>query len=422
MNAEISILQTASLERGEARGLAFTVGFFYSFRLAIVLICARLFGLEPSTGTALGIGIDLALFGLIAFNSVGDKKYPLGPVLRLPAIRWVLLFLLFACVSLVWSETASLPSSIGYWIGLAIDFANVIMLMRRESAQDDAVSLLKGFIWSSCVLAIIAWLMPVQYDLRLGDEDFFNTNEIANLCAFGIFFAQYLTRRNGEHWRFAKFLLVMTLVRSLSKSTIIAFLLSQVLLLILDRSMSWKMKMVLMLCALIVIFAFWGLFEAYYDVYTTAGNQAETLTGRTAIWLYVVNATFDHPWNLWVGHGFDSWWKVVPPFGNEMFEARHAENELLQQFYVFGIAGVALLAGIYVSLFRQLKKLPRCATRIMFLCMLVFILVRGVAVADSFDLLLPLWSIALISVLVEHVRLGDQSTEVRPKVAIASSG
>ena len=405
MNAEIIFPRTTSLERGEFRGLAFALGFFFSFRLAIVLICAQVLGLEPSTGTALSIGIDVGLFGLIVFSSMGGENESFGSVLRLPAVRWAGLFLLFSCVSLAWSETASLGNSIVYWIGLVIDFANVLLLMRRESRQDDAASILKGFIWSSCLLAIVAWLMPLQPDLRLGDEEFFNTNEIANLCALAIFFAQYLTRRNGEHWGFAKFLLVITLVRSLSKSTLVAFLISQSLLLIMDRSMSRKTKAFLMISAVVVILAFWGLFEAYYDVYTTAGNQAETLTGRTAIWLYVGSAIFDHPWNLWVGHGFDSWWKVVPPFGNEKFEARHAENEVLQQLYVYGAAGIVLLAGIYGSLFRQLRKLPQCPTKTMFLVVLVFIVVRGVAVADSFDLLLPLWSIALISLLanLEHV-------------------
>jgi O-antigen ligase len=147
----------------------------------------------------------------------------------------------------------------------------------------------------------------------------------------------------------------------------------------------------------LLILVFWGLFEAYYDVYTTTGNQAETLTGRTAIWLYVLSAVFDHPWNLWIGHGFDSWWKVVPPFGGEMFEPRHAENEILQQFYSFGAMGVIMLAGIYVSLFRQLRKLARCPAKLLFLALLIFIVVRGLAVADAFDLLLPLWSIVLIS-------------------------
>jgi hypothetical protein len=283
-----------------------------------------------------------------------------------------------------------------------IDVSNVVWLLRRGSGQGDAAAMMKGFIWSSCFLALIAWIMPAQPDLRLGDEQFFNTNEIANLCAVAFFFAQYLARRNHEHWRFAQVLLVITLVRSLSKSTLIAFLASETFLLIQDRSMSRKTKMLLMSCALVVILVFWGLFEAYYDVYTTAGNQAETLTGRTAIWLYVMSAVFDHPWNLWIGHGFDSWWKVVPPFGNEMFEARHAENEILQQFYAYGIAGVMLLLGIYGSLLRQLGKLKQAPTRILLISVVIFVSVRGLAVADGFDLLLPLWSIVLISSVADR--------------------
>lgn len=150
------------------------------------------------------------------------------------------------------------------------------------------------------------------------------------------------------------------------------------------------------------MFVFWGLFEAYYGVYTTAGNQAETLTGRLAIWLYVLNSVFDHPWSLWIGHGFDSWWRVVPPFGIDAFEARHAENELLQQLYAFGVAGVVLLIGTYGSLFRQLRKPRNGPARALFFSFLVFIIVRGLAVADSFDLLLPLWSIVAISALLDR--------------------
>ena len=58
--------------------------------------------------------------------------------------------------------------------------------------------------------------------------------------------------------------------------------------------------MLLTAAAVIVILAFWGLFEAYYDVYTTAGNQAETLTGRIGIWAYVfvaaIRKAMDRAW------------------------------------------------------------------------------------------------------------------------------
>ena len=404
MNGEVAISGVAGYERRQIRGVAFALGFFFSFRIAIVLIAANLFGLEPSTGSALSLGLDLLLFFLVCFDSVGSVVKSAKPILPLTAVRWVLAYLAISALSLIWSETASLTNSMAYWFGLAIDAASVALLLRTGSGTSEVSSIMKGFIWSSCFLALVAWIMPVQPDLRLGDEQFFNTNEIGNLCAVSIFFAQFLTRRNREPLRLAKFLLLLTLVRSLSKSTLLAFLAAQCVLLVLDRSMSRKSKIALLGCAFTLILVFWGLFEAYYDVYTTAGNQAETLTGRTAIWLYVLNAAFDHPWTLWIGHGFDSWWRVVPPFGNELFEARHAENEMLQQFYAYGVMGLVLLAGIYGGLAWQLRKLTRSPVKILLICMMVFIVVRGIAVADSFDLLLPMWAIVMLSLIIEQVR------------------
>jgi hypothetical protein len=410
VDAGIALTETAEFKQTGVRGLAFAVGFFFSFRLCIVLISAGLLGFEPSTGSAIALSLDLLLFGLVCFDSVGANQRTLGSTLRLPAVRWVLLFLAFSGASLLWSESVSLQNSIAYWFGLVVDVGSVILLLHSGSGTDDCYAMMKGFVWSSCLLALVAWLMPTASDLRLGDEQFFNTNEVGNLCAFAVFFAQYLTRQNQGKWRFAKLFLVVTLVRSLSKTTLVAFLVSECVLLVMDRTMSRRTKTVLLTSAIVLIFVFWGLFEAYYDVYTNAGNQAETFTGRTAIWLYALGAVTDHPWSLWVGHGFDSWWKVVPPFGIDKFEARHAENELLQQLYAYGAAGVVLLAGIYGSLYRQMRKLKRGPTKMLFLSFLIFIVVRGLAEADAFDLLLPLWSIVVISFLIEQARSAQQET------------
>ena len=90
-------------------------------------------------------------------------------------------------------------------------------------------------------------------------------------------------------------------------------------------------------------------------------------------------------------------WKVAPPFGPELFEARHAENEVLQEFFAYGLAGIAMLAGIYGTLYRSIRGLPRSPTRAVLNGLLLFILIRGLAEAEPFDLLLPLWSIILIS-------------------------
>jgi len=391
----------------EAVGLAFAAGFYFSFRIILVLFSVRILGTDPRTGTEISLALNFLLLLLVCFHSFGYAIRSFSSMLRLPTIRWVLVFLIFSCWSLTWSDTVSLAISTGYWCGMAADIAIVVLLLRARSVTGVSHSLMKGFILSACCLSLVAWIMPAQSDLRLGDEEFFNTNQIGNLCAFAIFFAQYLMRRKEGKWGLAIFFLALTLLRSLSKTTIVALLLSESFLLIQDRSISRKTKILLTSAVILVVLVFWGLFEAYYDIYTTAGNQAETLTGRTAIWAYVLNAAIDQPW---IGHGFDSMWKVIPPFGPDQFEARHAENELLQQFYAYGAVGILILGGLYGSLYRRIRRLPQGPLKMVFLSILFFVFVRGLAEAEPFDLLLPLWSIVLISLLVEHASTMDDNT------------
>jgi O-antigen ligase len=404
-------MNTIEISGGEAQptGLAFALGFYFSFRLIIILFSVRVLGTVPRAGAELSLLLDLLMLLLVCFRTLGYAQRTFGSMVRPSSIRWVLAFLAFSFCSLAWSATVSLPTSAAYWSGLAVDVAIVVVLLRSGSLTEISHSVLKGFVVSTCCLAVIAWIMPAQADLRLGDEEFFNTNQIGNLCATAIFLAQYLSRRKAGRWGFAIFFLALTLLRSLSKTTIVAFLISESFLIIADRSISRKTKILLTVAVVLVVLVFWGLFEAYYDIYTNAGNQAETLTGRTAIWAYSLDAALEQPL---IGHGFDSMWKVVPPFGPEKFEARHAENELLTQFYAFGIVGVGLLIGIYGSLYRQIRRLQG-PVKIALLSLLLFVVVRGLAEAEAFDLLLPLWSIALISLLVERMSTVGQPTDAR---------
>ena len=402
----------------QATWLAFAVGFFFSFRIVVGLFSVRVLRTPPRAGSELNLALELLMLLLVCFYSLGYKQRTFGSMLRLSSVRWVFAFLIFSFCSLAWSATVSLPTSVAYWCGIAADVAMVVLLLRAGSVTGVSHSLMKGFVLSACCLAVIAWIMPGQADLRLGDEELFNTNQIGNLCATAIFLAQYLTRRKAGRWGFAILLLALTLLRSLSKTTIVAFLISESFLIIADRSISRKTKVLLTLAVILVILLFWGLFEAYYDVYTTAGNQAETLTGRTAIWAYSLDAALEQPL---IGHGFDSMWKVIPPFGPEKFEARHAENELLTQFYSYGAVGVCLLIGLYGSVYRQIRRLPRGSVRVVFLSLFLFVVVRGLAEAEPFDLLLPLWSIVLISMLLAHAVTVSDATSPAGRSVVPSA-
>lgn len=404
MSSNTNIGGAENVRAPQATGLAFAVGFYFSFRIALEYFSVGVLSTEPRTGAEITLALNLLLLLLVCFHSLGYTRRTFRSMLQLSTMRWVLVFLAYSFCSLTWSGTVSLATSAAYWCGMAADVAIMVVLLRAGSVTGVSHSLMKGFVLSACCIAVIAWIMPAQSDLRLGDEEFFNTNQIGNLCAFAIFMAQYLMRRKEGKWGFAIVLLALTLIRSLSKTTLVAFLLSESFLIIQDRSISRRGKILLTAAAMLAILVFWGLFEAYYGIYTTAGNQAETLTGRTAIWAYVSNAALEQPW---IGHGFDSMWKVIPPFGPDRFEARHAENEFLQQFYAYGVVGVCMLIGLYGSLYRQIRRLPRGPLKLVFRSILLFVIIRGLAEAEPFDLLLPLWSIVMISLLVGHASVMD---------------
>jgi len=377
--------------------LAASTGALFSFRSIFVLISARWLNVGTEGGVAAGFAVIAILFVASSFASAGHDTGQRHEMFQVLTFRWVMLYVAFAGCSLFWSASASPQGSAVYWGGIVLDVALVVMLFRACGPNSAAHSLMKGFIAGSCTVAVIAWLMPVAADLRLGDIDYFNTNQIGNLCAFSLLMCALLASRGDGHWRVTALFLVVTLFRSLSKSTIVAFIVCQAYHLMHDIGMSRKRKSLVIGSAVVLTLCFWSLYGAYYDVYSTEGDQAETLTGRTAIWAWTMDAALDHPY---FGNGFDAMWKVAPPFGGELFEARHAENELLQQFFAYGLCGIFLVGAVYMSLYRGIRKLPLGTERSILTSFLIYVLVRGLAEADPFDLLLPLWLIAALAFMV----------------------
>lgn len=392
--------------------LAALTGFYFAFRLFIILLSVRLLGTDPQTGAMLNLMLNILLLLAVALQTLGTFGPAKTPLLRLPSVRWVALFLAFSCCSLAWSVTASLPAAIAYWFAMAADVAIVVLLLRASPVVDVTDSLMKGYIWGACAVAVIAWILPAQSDLRLGDEELLGPNQIGYLCAFAFFFAQYRIRaRRGS--TLAAVLLAVTLLRTLSKTTIVAFVIAEAFLLIRDKSLARKTKWMIAAASAIIILSFWSLLSSYFDVYVTTGtgNSAETLTGRVNIWATLLLEAIQRPW---FGHGFHSVWKVIPSFGE--FEARHAHNELLQQFYAYGIVGICLLVGLYGSLYRQIRRLNRGPLRIFLTAFLIFVLVRGVADTEPFDLSLPLWAIVIFSLLIQNELAAKTS---QPMAAVA---
>jgi exopolysaccharide production protein ExoQ len=414
MNAQTLATNDAAMPQGQL--LPAVVGFFFSFRLFAVLLAVRLFHTDAQTGVGISLGLNYLLLAVVAFHSLGPAPGTLASILRLPSCLWALLFLAFSGASLTWSVAASLPAAVAFWCAMAADLAVVVLLLRTGPIVEASASLMKGYVYATCCLALIAWILPAQSDLRLGDEELLGPNQIGYACAFAIFLAQYLifVRREPGHATFFASFLSITLLRSLSKTTIIAFVMGQAVLLMWEKSISRQAKTRLLLAAVVVIAAASGLLVSYYDVYTNAGNQSETLTGRTVIWGYILLEAIDRPW---LGHGFHSVWKVIPPFGP--FEARHAHNELLQQFYAYGVAGVLIVIGIYRSFYRQVRKLPESSLKTLLYGLLVFALVRGLVDTEPFDISFPLWALTMFSAIMAQSYGESVSDQRANAIAIA---
>jgi O-antigen ligase len=371
--------------------------------LIAVVIAVRLFGADPQPGVAVSLGLNYLLLGMAAFLSFGPGTRSLSWFCSIASFRWALAFLFFTGSSLLWTVSASISAAAAFWCAMACDFSIVILLLRIGFIDETVESVMSGYIWGACAIALIAWVLPSQSDLRLGDEDYLGPNQIGYACAFAFFLAQYLMRKGSRGLRLPAAFLAITLLRSLSKTTILAFIAAQFLLLLCDRSLTTRAKLYISGVTGVVVTMFWGLLASYYDVYTHAGNQSETLTGRLGIWAYILNEALQKPW---IGHGFHSVWKVIPPFGS--FEARHAHNEILQQFYSYGAVGVALLITIYGSVYLQIRRMTSGPIRTLLLAFLLFVLIRGLADTEVFDLSLPLWAIVLIGSAMANEQKGTE--------------
>jgi len=375
------------------------VGVYFGLRVCLTFL---FFQSDPQTGTIVSLTLNLLLLVVVVFYSAGPAAMTIKQALRTWPFRMVLLFLMLALASLAWTEADSRTVAFGYWSGLAADVALAWLVLRTEVAEHASASLLMGFVWGACLLALVAWASPTMYDLRIGNDDFLSPNVIGFESALGVLFCQYLAPR-GAHWQWLGGALGITLLRSLSKTSILAFIVAEVFFLNKVTTISRARKLTFALCALLVLTIFSGLFLAYYDIYTNAGDQAETLTGRTAIWLVALDLAIQKPW---FGHGFHSFHTVVPTFGS--YQAWHAHNELLHQFFNYGVTGVIVVIALYWSFYRQLRAAPSDPLRLLGQSLLVLVLVRGLVDTERFDLSLPLWTITAIS-----LTLGQNLTQNR---------
>jgi exopolysaccharide production protein ExoQ len=363
-------------------------GFSLAFKGALTFLFFRS---SPQAGAGVTVAWTLGwLLTVGGYTILDSPDFSSGA--RRPAIpRWILAYLGLAGLSLAWTTTNSVPVAAAYWAATAADVLAVWLLLRYEPRDDNTVRIMHGFIAGAAVVAVIAWSAPVMADMRLGDEDFLHPNLIGFEFAIAALFSAYLAQRN-KLWTWVCGAFVVTTIRTLSKGTIVGFLFAALYYILRGLKIRRRTRIYIGLAGTAVLVAFWGLMEAYLDVYTQ-GNNLETLTGRTYIWTTALDIATERPW---LGHGFDSFRWIFPPF--EAFQPWHAHNEWIQQFFAYGIVGILLVIAIYWSFYRLIRITQDRGLKSLSTAILILVLVRGLVDTDRFELCFPLWLMTMLSI------------------------
>ena len=378
------------------------IGFVFAFRVCLTVLW---FQDEPESASILSVALSLILLTAAALSTIGSKPSIPRSCFRTPTLRCIAAFLSLALLSLLWTP-APLAAAAGYWCAWIADIAAIWFIFRDGPPENSAASLMKGFVCGACLVAIIAWSLPATQDLRLGDEDFLHPNALGFLFGIATLLAAHLARKNTL-WVGPALFLGATLIRTLSKSAIIAFIAAFGFALIRDSTLSRKVKTWIGIAAGLIVASLWGLLEAYLVTYSQ-GVGPETLTGRTLIWAVSLEYAVKKPI---LGNGFYSYRFIVPPFGT--FEAQQAHDELLQQFFSFGAVGVLLAIALYWLFFRQIRRAPSSHLKTLAATLLLFALIRGLTDTQNFDLSFPLWLMAMLSILLA----AQTPSQSRPVIA-----
>lgn len=382
-------------EQPSERGLVWcnVGGFLLAFKVSLTFLFFRS---SPQTGAGVTVALTLSwLLFLVGYTIVDPPRRPLG-VVDTKVLRCVLLYLALAAASLLWTTTNAVGVAAAYWAATAADVVAICLLLRYRAIAQNTTRLMHGFIFGSAIVAVIAWATPAMSDMRLGNEDFLHPNLIGFEFAIAALFSVYLAQQN-RIWAWVAAGFAITMVRTLSKGTIVGFLFAGIYYLLRGLKVSSKTRIYIGAASAAVLACFWGLLEAYLDLYAQ-GSNLETLTGRTYIWSQSLELAMDKPW---FGHGFDSFRWVFPPF--EDFQPWHAHNELVQQLFAYGAVGVLIVIGVYWAFYRQVKVSQDAGLKSLATAILILVLVRGLVDTDRFELCFPLWLMTMLSIAMARV-------------------
>jgi O-antigen ligase len=380
------------------------MGFLFWFVLNILPLSGLfVFKANPVLGTFVG-GLIVSLFAhsmatcILAAPRIGARdRLGLSPALLVAFVIW-------AGSSILWTEASSRFIALSYYAVEIMGMISMFLLCLWGGGNRVVRASLQGF----CVATAIVILTLVVFGIRsaegrLGDEEFLHPNSIGRqsvLAAVSCFYLIGSLDKSGKSG-FGTYALMLILSAgvflSLSKTSILTFL---IVLSVMQLSMkiSMQKKALIFISAVIIAAVSASSMIDYLNHYLdySAGESLYTLTGRTMIW-HDTWAMIQQ--KLWIGYGLMSFRDIGPQIA--AVRLVHAHNEWLQIWFSYGLIGLLLAVGFYLSfLYQAGRALTRTSTRSLgslalgiAICGLVF----GVSEASITTLTIPIPLILLLS-------------------------
>lgn len=309
---------------------------------------------------------------LLALGLYFVLKRP-ADVLWLNLTPWICFYLVFLCLSVLWSGEPWLTLRRVAVPVCVVGFAFGVGAVYYGTKPEGHVALSRTIVWASSIAALgVVAACVLQGDLGVTDPLWRLGNEgVENQTAwvFGIgFLMLWATWSRSDIWPTRKekllhvSLLAVTLLLTKSRTTLLAVLLG-------IATIEWLRPRVgrqrflrlggLMACLLAG--GFLMIYTPAYEVILARGNDesVDTFSGRLPLWESLWPVLSEH---LWLGLGFGAFWssKTVQTFASHWTPTatHNGYLELIADVGVIGLAASFLIVGLSVRNGFRLLKYP----------------------------------------------------------------
>ncbi|PYR52402.1 MAG: hypothetical protein DMF89_02825 [Acidobacteria bacterium] len=285
---------------------------------------------------------------------------------------WLTLFILYAGLSLFWSDFPEVASR--RWIKSFGDPLMALIVLTEADPPKAVATLFKRVAFVALPLSVVFIKYFPQlgksYDSWTGFQFFTGVSTDKNtlgylLFAFGLFFFSTLISKHGrtavdggrsEQAIAAVFLGITIWLFNVSnaKTALLCVILACLIYVASGLPRLRRFWGVTVIAGLVVF----GILEMTLDfgelLIASAGRDT-TLTGRTDLWRAVVDLSV----NPWVGAGFESFWlgpRLDLLWQDFAFHPNQAHNGYLETYLNLGWVGVIALVGLIVGSFRGVQK------------------------------------------------------------------